>query len=147
VRNNLDLPTTPPSSQKSRTHKGEILGIPPTNKSFNVRPIDIIEIRDSKMTAHWGMTDHNTDKAPSAQCRKIEQSASTAFERNASTADPTNEDRMERDRLRRRILATTILIGAAIGLVVGILTDYIGLAVAVGVAVGLAVGEGIYQRR
>ena len=62
-------------------------------------------------------------------------------------ADATNEDRMERDRLRRRILATTILIGAAIGLVVGILGDYIGVAVAVGVAVGLAVGGGIYQRR
>jgi predicted ester cyclase len=33
------------------------LGIPPTNKSFNVRPINIIEIRDGKMSAHWGMTD------------------------------------------------------------------------------------------
>ncbi len=62
-------------------------------------------------------------------------------------ADATNEDRIERGGLRRRILATTILIGAAIGLVVGILTEYIGVAVAVGVAVGLAVGEGIYQRR
>ena len=62
-------------------------------------------------------------------------------------ASAPNDDQTERDSLRRRILATTILIGAAIGLVVGLLTDYIGLTVAVGVAVGLAVGEGIYQRR
>jgi len=39
------------------THKGEFMGIPPTNKSFKVQFIDIIEIHDGKATAHWGQTD------------------------------------------------------------------------------------------
>ena len=41
----------------SGTHTGEFMGIPPTNKSFSVPAIDIIEIRDGKATAHWGLTD------------------------------------------------------------------------------------------
>ncbi len=39
------------------THTGEFMGIPPTNKSFEVQFIDIIEIRDGKAVAHWGVTD------------------------------------------------------------------------------------------
>lgn len=39
------------------THTGELMGIPPTNKSFSVQGIDILEIRDGKGTAHWGVTD------------------------------------------------------------------------------------------
>jgi steroid delta-isomerase-like uncharacterized protein len=39
------------------THKGEFMGIPPTNKSFQVQFIDIVEIREGKATAHWGQTD------------------------------------------------------------------------------------------
>lgn len=39
------------------THTGELMGIPPTNKSFSVQFIDIIEIHDGKATAHWGITD------------------------------------------------------------------------------------------
>ena len=39
------------------THKGEFMGIPPTNKSFTINIIDIIEIREGKATAHWGLTD------------------------------------------------------------------------------------------
>ena len=41
----------------SGTHKGEFMGIPPTDKSFKVQVIDIIEIHDGKATAHWGVTD------------------------------------------------------------------------------------------
>lgn len=41
----------------SGTHKGEFMGMPPTNKGFKVQAIDIIEIRDGKATAHWGQMD------------------------------------------------------------------------------------------
>ena len=41
----------------SGTHKGEFMGIPPTNKSFNAQIIDIIELHDGKATEHWGLTD------------------------------------------------------------------------------------------
>lgn len=41
----------------SGTHKGEFMGIPPTNKAFKVQAIDIIEVHDGKATAHWGQTD------------------------------------------------------------------------------------------
>jgi hypothetical protein len=61
--------------------------------------------------------------------------------------DVPNDDQDNRAGLRQRILAATILIGAAIGAVVGVVTDYVPLGVAVGVGVGLAVGEGIYRRR
>ena len=41
----------------SGTHKGELMGMPPTNKSFKIQFIDILEIHDGQGTAHWGMTD------------------------------------------------------------------------------------------
>lgn len=41
----------------SGTHKGEFMGIPPTNKGFKAQFFDIVEIRDGKATAHWGLTD------------------------------------------------------------------------------------------
>ena len=41
----------------SGTHRGEFMGIPPTNKSFEVQFIDIIEFHDGKATEHWGLTD------------------------------------------------------------------------------------------
>ena len=41
----------------SGTHEGEFMGIPPTNKSFSIQAIDILEIRDGKAVAHWGVTD------------------------------------------------------------------------------------------
>ncbi len=85
----------------------------------------------------------------------IMRTAATAAEEAAAVEEPVDDQPVSGIGelaylllvVRRRILATTILIGAAIGLVVGILGDYIGVAVAVGVGVGLAVGEGIYQRR
>ncbi len=39
----------------SGTHQGEFMGIPPTAKSFNVRGIDILELRDGQVIAHWGV--------------------------------------------------------------------------------------------
>ena len=39
------------------THTGEFMGIPPTNRSFSIGFIDILEIHDGKATAHWGLTD------------------------------------------------------------------------------------------
>ena len=39
------------------THRGEFMGIPPTNKSFEVQVMDVIQYRDGKAIAHWGLTD------------------------------------------------------------------------------------------
>jgi steroid delta-isomerase-like uncharacterized protein len=41
----------------SGTHQGEFMGIPATNKSFSVQAIDIVQFRDGKAIAHWGVTD------------------------------------------------------------------------------------------
>ena len=41
----------------SGTHKGEFLGIPGTNATFQAGLIDIIEFKDGKATQHWGQTD------------------------------------------------------------------------------------------
>ena len=41
----------------SGTHKGEFMGIPPTAKHFEAQVIDILEIQDGKVIAHWGVTD------------------------------------------------------------------------------------------
>jgi len=39
------------------THTGQFMGMPPTNKNVEVQAIDILEIHDGKITAHWGQTD------------------------------------------------------------------------------------------
>ena len=39
------------------THKSEFMGIPPTDKSFKVQVIDVVQYRDGKAIAHWGLTD------------------------------------------------------------------------------------------
>ncbi|MEJ2239350.1 MAG: ester cyclase, partial [Gemmatimonadales bacterium] len=44
-------------SLRTRLDKGEFMGIPPTNRSFEVLDITIVEIHDGKLTAHWGLTD------------------------------------------------------------------------------------------
>jgi len=36
------------------THKGEFLGIKPTNKKIKVKGIDIIRFADGKAVEHWG---------------------------------------------------------------------------------------------
>jgi steroid delta-isomerase-like uncharacterized protein len=39
----------------SGTHRGEFMGIPPTNNKFDVSAIDIVEFRDGQAIGHWGV--------------------------------------------------------------------------------------------
>jgi steroid delta-isomerase-like uncharacterized protein len=39
------------------THVGEFMGIPPTNRSFEIAGIDIYTLRDGNMSAHWHVVD------------------------------------------------------------------------------------------
>ncbi len=41
----------------SGTHRGEFMGIPATGKTFDIPVIDIVEFRDDKAVAHWGLMD------------------------------------------------------------------------------------------
>ena len=41
----------------SGTHEGEFMGIPATGKKFDIAVIDILEFRDGKGVAHWGVMD------------------------------------------------------------------------------------------
>ncbi len=41
----------------SGTHKGEFMGIPPTNNKFDVAAIDIVEFRGDQAIGHWGVMD------------------------------------------------------------------------------------------
>lgn len=41
----------------SGTHQGEFMGIPPTGRTFDIAVIDIVEFRDGKGVAHWGVMD------------------------------------------------------------------------------------------
>jgi len=41
----------------SGTHKGEFMGIPPTDNKFDIAAIDIVEFRDDKAIGHWGVMD------------------------------------------------------------------------------------------
>ena len=37
------------------THKGELMGIQPTNKKIKIDVIDIVRLRDGKYFEHWGI--------------------------------------------------------------------------------------------
>jgi len=39
-------------------HTGEWMGVPATDKSFEIECIDIIRIEDDKCAEHWGVTDN-----------------------------------------------------------------------------------------
>ncbi len=41
----------------SGTHEGDFMGIPATGRSFDIAVIDILEFRDGKVIAHWGVMD------------------------------------------------------------------------------------------
>jgi steroid delta-isomerase-like uncharacterized protein len=41
----------------SGTHQGEFMGIPPTGRSFEITAIDILQFRDGRAIAHWGVMD------------------------------------------------------------------------------------------
>src|SRR5262249_22846254 len=39
-------------------HTGEFMGVPATEKSFEIESIDLIRIEDGKCAEHWGVTDN-----------------------------------------------------------------------------------------
>jgi steroid delta-isomerase-like uncharacterized protein len=39
------------------THKGEFMGVTPTDKAVEFESIDIIRLEDGKVAEHWGVTD------------------------------------------------------------------------------------------
>jgi steroid delta-isomerase-like uncharacterized protein len=39
------------------THQGEFMRVPATGKQITVPAVDIVQFRDGKATAHWGVTD------------------------------------------------------------------------------------------
>jgi steroid delta-isomerase-like uncharacterized protein len=39
-------------------HTGEFMGVPASDKSFEIGAIDIIRIEDGKCAEHWGVTDN-----------------------------------------------------------------------------------------
>jgi steroid delta-isomerase-like uncharacterized protein len=39
-------------------HTGEFMGVPATDKEFEIESIDIIRIEDGKCAEHWGVTDN-----------------------------------------------------------------------------------------
>jgi steroid delta-isomerase-like uncharacterized protein len=39
-------------------HTGEFMGVPATDKTFEIESIDIIRIEDGKCAEHWGVTDN-----------------------------------------------------------------------------------------
>ena len=41
----------------SGTHSGEFMGVPASDKTFEIETIDIIRVEDGKCAEHWGVTD------------------------------------------------------------------------------------------
>jgi predicted ester cyclase len=39
------------------THRGEMMGLPPTGKTMEITVIDIIRVEDGKLVEHWGVPD------------------------------------------------------------------------------------------
>lgn len=39
------------------THKGEFQGIPPTNKTINIRSADLYKVEDEIIVGHWDVVD------------------------------------------------------------------------------------------
>jgi steroid delta-isomerase-like uncharacterized protein len=42
------------------THQGELFGMPATGKPFEMKWIDIVQFRDGRCIAHWGIADMAT---------------------------------------------------------------------------------------
>ena len=40
------------------THRGDLLGMSPTGKRIEIEVIDILAIREGKITDHWNLVDH-----------------------------------------------------------------------------------------
>lgn len=39
------------------THQGALFGVPPTHKPISIEVIDILRVRDGKITDHWNLVD------------------------------------------------------------------------------------------
>ena len=39
------------------THRGELMGIPPTGRAVEINVIDIIRLEDGRIVEHWGIVD------------------------------------------------------------------------------------------
>ena len=39
-------------------HTGEFMGVPASDKEFEIEAIDIIRVEDGKCAEHWGVTDN-----------------------------------------------------------------------------------------
>ena len=39
-------------------HTGEFMGVPATDKSFEIKSIDLVRFEDGKCAEHWGVTDN-----------------------------------------------------------------------------------------
>ena len=39
------------------THKGDLMGIPPTGKTVDIEVIDIMAVKDGQITDHWNLVD------------------------------------------------------------------------------------------
>ena len=39
------------------THQGNLLGIPPSGKTVDIEVIDILRVRDGRITDHWNLVD------------------------------------------------------------------------------------------
>ena len=39
------------------THEGEFMGIPPSGNTMRMKVFDLLQFRDGKAIAHWGLTD------------------------------------------------------------------------------------------
>jgi steroid delta-isomerase-like uncharacterized protein len=39
------------------THRGDLMGIPPTGKTVDIEVIDILAVKDGKITDHWNLVD------------------------------------------------------------------------------------------
>jgi steroid delta-isomerase-like uncharacterized protein len=44
-------------SRMTGTHRGEFLGIPPTDKKFDIEGVDRVRVRNGQAIEHWGVTD------------------------------------------------------------------------------------------
>ncbi len=51
----------------SGTHQGEFMGFPASGKRVDIAVIDIYQVRDDKIVAHWGLTNMTDVMAPAGQ--------------------------------------------------------------------------------
>ena len=40
------------------THKGDLMGMPPTGRKIDIAVLDLFQIRDGKLIEHWALLDN-----------------------------------------------------------------------------------------